>query len=136
MIRRQFARWVIVGVVTNAVLYLAYLALTRSLLAPKVAMTVVYVAGMLLGFLGNRFWSFEHAGRIDTALLRYLAVYALGYVINFAGLAAGVDLLGFPHELVQGIMIIVVAMVMFLMQKLFVFAEPRGTAGTSSGADP
>lgn len=135
MIRRQFARWVIVGVVTNTVLYLAYLALTRSLLAPKVAMTVVYVAGLLLGFLGNRSWSFEHAGRIDTALLRYVAVYALGYVINFAGLEIGVDMLGFPHELVQGAMIIVVATVMFLMQKLFVFSEPRETAEPSSKVD-
>lgn len=135
MIRRQFARWVIVGVVTNTVLYLAYLALTRSLFAPQAAMTVVYVAGMLLGFVGNRLWSFEHAGRIDTALLRYVAVYALGYVINFAGLEIGVDMLGFPHEFVQGAMVIVVATVMFLMQKLFVFADPRKIAETSSKVD-
>ena len=135
MIRRQFARWVIVGVVTNAVLYLAYLALTRSVLAPKVAMTVVYVAGMLLGFVGNRLWSFEHSGRIDTALLRYVAAYALGYVINFAGLEIGVDMLGFAHELVQGAMVVVVATVMFLMQKLYVFAEPRNIAETSSKVD-
>lgn len=136
MIRRQFARWVIVGVVTNTVLYLAYLALTRSLLAPKVAMTVVYVAGVLLGFAGNRLWSFEHAGRIDTALLRYVGVYALGYVINFAGLEIGVEMLGFAHEWVQGAMVIVVAAVMFLMQKLFVFAGPRESPDTSSKADP
>jgi putative flippase GtrA len=131
MIKRQFTRWVIVGVVTNASLYLAYLGLTRSLLAPKAAMTVVYAAGVLLGFLGNRSWSFEHVGRVDTALLRYVAVYVLGYAINFAGLEIGVDMLALPHEVVQGAMIIVVAAVMFVMQKLFVFAGPRDAAGTS-----
>jgi len=123
VIRGQVARWLTVGLITNGLLYVAYLALTRHLLAPSAAMTVVYVAGVLLGFVGHRSWSFRHAGRVDSALLRYIAAYAAGYLINLGGLQLGVKVLGWPHQIVQGVMILVVASIMFLMQKYLVFAE-------------
>ena len=123
MIGGQVSRWLTVGLITNGILYAAYLALTRNLLAPSAAMTVVYVAGVLLGFVGHRTWSFRHDGRVDSALLRYVAAYAAGYLINLGGLQLGVDVLGWPHEIVQGVMILVVAAIMFLMQKYLVFAE-------------
>jgi putative flippase GtrA len=131
MIKRQIGRWLVVGLVTNAVLYLAYLALTLRLLQPKSAMTVVYVVGVFIGFVGHRSWSFEHSGRADAALLRYVGAYAIGYLVNLAGLEFGVSVLGLPHQLVQGAMILIVAVIMFVMQKYFVFSEP-GSPGSVS----
>lgn len=136
MIRRQITRWLFVGLVTNCLLYLAYLALTRSLLEPKTAMTVVYVAGVIVGFVGHRSWSFEHSGRVDSALLRYLGSYGIGYLINLAGLGFGISMLGLRHELVQATMVVTVAVVMFLLQKYFVFREPRSATGASAGKGP
>ena len=78
-----------------------------------------------MGFIGQRSWSFRHAGRVDSALLRYIAAYAAGYVINPGGLQLGAHVLGWPHELVQAVMILVVAATMFLMQKYPVFVESR-----------
>lgn len=132
---RQVTRWLAVGVATNGCLYLAYIALTRSMLGPKKAMTVVYVAGVLIGFAGHRAWTFEHAGRVDAALIRYLAVYGLGYVFNLAGLEIGVSILQLPHELVQGGMIVTIAIMMFLMQRHFVFAELGPNVGTTDRTD-
>jgi putative flippase GtrA len=122
VIRRQFTRWFVVGVTTNAALYLAYIALTRSLLTPKVAMSVVYVTGVVIGFIANRSWSFGHTGPAQSAFLRYVAAYALGYVVNYVGLHVGIVVLGVPHELVQAVMIVVVAAMTFVMQKYYVFA--------------
>ena len=133
MIQRQFTRYVLVGLTTNTALYVAYLLLTRSLLPPKAAMTVLYVAGVALGFLGNRYWSFRHSSPARGSFMRYLAAYAIGYVVNLAGLHVGVDRLQLPHELVQGLMVFVVATLMFVLQRHFVFDEWRrvGTAGRS-----
>ena len=122
--RQQFTRWVIVGIATNAALYLAYLALTRSLMAPKAAMTVVYVIGVMAGFVANRGWSFRHTGPADRALLRYVTAYLLGYGVNFAGLHVGTVVLGAPHEAVQAVMIVAVAAMTFLLQKYYVFVAP------------
>jgi putative flippase GtrA len=122
VIRRQFTRWFVVGVTTNAALYLAYIALTRSLLTPKVAMTVVYVTGVVVGFIANRRWSFGHTGPAHSAFFRYVAAYVLGYVVNYVGLHVGIAVLGVPHEIVQAVMIVVVAAMTFVMQKYYVFA--------------
>jgi len=135
VIRRQFSRWLIVGLVSNGLMYLAYLALTRTLLDPMTAMTVVYCGGVLLGFIGHRKWSFEHSGRVDVALLRYLGVYAIGYVINLGGLAIGLSALDMRHEFVQATMVLIVAVFMFLMQRYFVFPRPASAQWKSSRED-
>lgn len=127
--KRQLVRWLIVGTVVNAALYLVYLGLTASVLGPRTAMTVVYVAGVLLGFIGHRSWSFEHRGRPEPALMRYLGAYLLGYFLNLAGLQFGIEILGWPHQLVQGVMVVVVAISMFAMQKYFVFAPRYANSG-------
>lgn len=122
---RQVARWFVVGAAVNAILYIAYLGLTRSLLEPKPAMTIVYLTGVVIGFVGHRKWSFQHAGRWDGAFARYLVVYSVGYLINLLGLDFGIKALGLPHELVQATMVVVVAITMFVLQRYFVFAVPR-----------
>jgi putative flippase GtrA len=124
VIRQQFTRWFVLGVTTNVVLYGAYLALTGSLLTPKVAMTVVYVTGVVIGFIANRSWSFGHTGPARSAFLRYVVVYMLGYLVNWLGLHVGIAVLGVPHEVVQAVMIFVVAATTFVMQKYYVFAAP------------
>jgi len=135
VIRRQVSRWLIVGLASNGLMYLAYLALTRALLDPMTAMTVVYCGGVLLGFVGHRKWSFEYSGRVDVALIRYVGVYAIGYVINLVGLAIGFSALGIRHEFVQAAMIVIVAVFMFLMQRHFVFLQPASAQGKASRED-
>lgn len=125
LIRRQLFRWLIVGVLSNAVLYAIYLVLTAWWLTPAAAMTTVYVLGVLLGFLAHRKWSFEHTGAARPAMVRYVVAYVLGYLVNLGGLEAGVKVLGIRHEVVQAVMIVVVAALMFLMQKYYVFADAR-----------
>lgn len=122
----ELTRWMIVGTVVNALLYGVYLGLTAWMLGPRAAMTVVYVAGVLLGFVGHRRWSFGHRGRLEPALVRYLGAYLLGYLLNLAGLQFGIEYLQWPHQLVQGVMVVVVALSMFVMQKYFVFARRYG----------
>lgn len=131
---REFTRWLIVGVTTNLTLYLAYLALTRSLTTPKLAMTVVYVAGVVIGFIANRSWSFGHTGPARSAFLRYVAAYVIGYVVNWLGLHVGIAVLGVPHEIVQAVMILTVAAMTFVMQKYYVFAAAADGDGSASSA--
>jgi putative flippase GtrA len=123
MIRRQFMRYVTIGVLLNAAGYAAYLLLTHTLMGSRAAMSITYCAGMLTGFILNRQITFSFRGRDTGALFRYIVSYALGYGINFVGLWLFVDLAGFAHELVQGVMIITLAFMLFALQKWWVFAE-------------
>lgn len=118
---RQLWRYVITGLGANALLYAGYLLLSNFGVGYKVAMTVTYCTSVLCTFVFNRRWTFGHGGDVPTALLRYVAIYALGYVANLAALSALVDVAGLPHRAVMAALIVISAGVLFLAQKYWVF---------------
>lgn len=120
---RQFIRFAIVGLLSNLVLFLLYLAATRAGVGPKSAMTALYFVGVLMTFVFNRNWSFSHEGVITATLLRYLLVYMLGYALNWTALYLLVGVYGWPHQAVQAAMIMLLALALFLSQKFWVFGD-------------
>lgn len=118
----QFLRFALVGLASNLVLYLLYLALTGLGIGIKLAMTLLYVVGVLQSFVFNRRWSFGHLGRRGPAFVRYVAAYGIGYVVNLLGLMLFVDWFGQPHQVVQGLLILTVAVLLFALHKFWVFA--------------
>ena len=122
-----FLRYATVGALSNVSGYLIYIALNLAGCGPKLAMTLTYGVGVLQTFLFNQRWSFQFSGTTAPALLRYVFVYAVGYLINFIALMLLVDKLGFPHVVVQGLLILIIATMLFLAQKYWVF--PRASTG-------
>ena len=120
-ITTQAFRYGIVGLVSNLALYLGYLVLTWAGMGPKLAMSLLYGLGVLQTFFFNKRWSFEHEGATHVAFLRYIGAYAFGYVLNLTVLMLLVDRMGLPHQWVQGVMIIVLAGMLFLLQRYWIF---------------
>jgi putative flippase GtrA len=121
-VQRQLVRYAIVGVASNLLCYVIYLGLTWLGLGPKLAMTLLYGLGVLQTFIFNKQWTFEHGGAHGTVFFRYCMAYALGYVVNIGALFILVDRLGYPHQVIQGVMILVLAVLLFTLQKFWVFA--------------
>jgi putative flippase GtrA len=121
MIRQQFIRYVAIGLVVNAALYGAYLLLTHTLMGSRTAMTLTYGSSVLIGFVLNRKITFRYHGSNVGALLRYFVSYLIGYVINLTALWLLVDHAGIAHEVVQGGMIVLLAIVLFALQRYWVF---------------
>lgn len=119
--RIQSLRFVIVGLASNLVLYLLYLALTAFWLGPKTAMTLLYLIGTLQTFIFNKRWTFSHHGAVSSSILRYFIAYGTCYFLNLALLYIFVDRIGWPHAIVQGITILMMAVLLFLAQKYWVF---------------
>ena len=122
-VQRQFFRYAIVGFASNLIGYLLYIVLTSVGLGPKLAMSVLYAVGVLQTFVFNKNWSFGFNGAATPALVRYATIYALGYVINLLALMLLVDQAGLRHQLVQGVMILVVAVMLFIAQRYWVFPK-------------
>jgi putative flippase GtrA len=137
-VSRQVWRYILVGLGSNAILYLGYLGLTGLGVGHKLAATGLYVIGTFHTFFINRSWTFKHAGNMRNSLLRYWIAYACGYVANILLLALLVDVAGYPHEIVQGILILVVALTLFVLQKYWVFAsaQPASRHRTVRSAQP
>ena len=119
--QRQLVRYAVVGLASNLLCYLGYLALTALGMDPKLAMSILYAVGVLQTFIVNKKWTFEHGGTRGTAFYRYCSAYAMGYVFNLAVLYLMVDRFGFPHQVIQALMILVLAALLFLAQKFWVF---------------
>ena len=117
----QFSRYAIVGLASNAIGYVLYIALTRLGLGPKLAMSLLYGIGVLQTFLFNKRWTFGHRGAHGSVFARYCFVYGLGYAVNLLALILLVDQAGLQHQWVQGVMILVVAVVLFTAQRYWVF---------------
>lgn len=117
----QLIRYGIVGVASNAVGYLLYLAITAAGMEHKLAMTLLYALGVAQTFIFNKRWSFGHGGAHGPAFVRYCLAYSIGYLLNLAALFVLVDKLGYPHQIVQGAMILTLAVMLFLLQKFWVF---------------
>lgn len=117
----QFWRYGAVGIASNLAVYALYLLLTHLGTPPKLAMSVLYALAVMQTFVFNKRWSFGSAGATKQQFRRYCLAYAAGYVLNLAALFLLVDLLGWPHQLAQGILILVIAVLLFLLQKFWVF---------------
>lgn len=125
----ELSRYAVVGLASNAVGYFFYLLLTYAGMGHKLAMSLLYAVGVAQTFYFNRAWSFRHQGRFDSAFVRYIIAYGLGYVLNLGLLWLAVDRMHLPHQGVQAGAIVAVAVCLFLMHKFWVFAPSmRGGA--------
>ena len=121
---RQFSRYATIGVVSNALLYLAYLSLTGLGFGHKVSMTLVFAAGVVQTYFLNREWSFSYRNRERSTFLKYCAVYIGAYLLSLLLMWVLVDYFGFLHQLVQIFLIVLSAIVIFLSLKFWVFDGP------------
>lgn len=117
----QLVRFAIVGLSVNLALYGVYLVLTRLGTGHLVAAVAVFMLGMASSFAANQHWTFTHRGRGNVALWRFAAAYAAALVANLGLLYAFVDKYGFPHAFVQAASVILIAALLFLLLKYWVF---------------
>lgn len=125
----QLIRYAIVGLASNLAGYLIYLLLTALVLPPKLAMTLLYTTGALIGFFGNRRFTFRHQGSLARATLAYIIVHTVGWMMNYALLHTFSDQMGFPHQLVQAVAIFIVAAYLFVAMRYIVFPAKTDAKG-------
>jgi putative flippase GtrA len=134
---QQFYRFGIIGLISNGMLYVGYLVLTTLGLGPKLAASLLFMAGVTVSYVLNSRWTFMHHRAGRSAYYRYWAAYGLAYVLNISMLALLVDRMKFEHRLVQGGLVFVIALLLFLLQKYWVFKkdgdEPSHTPSIDLG---
>jgi putative flippase GtrA len=118
---RQLFMYALIGALTNVAGYAIYLLLTYLGGAPKLVISILYPVGATIGFFANRRYTFQHDGQLASAGVRYIGAQFAGYLLNVSLLVVCVDHLGFPHQLVQAVAVIVVAVFLFIVSRLFVF---------------
>jgi putative flippase GtrA len=131
----QFFRMCCVSAVVNGLGFVAYLGLTNGGFDPKLAATICFAAGVTVGFILNRKWTFRDSRQMHKTLLRYIIVYIGAYAGNMLGLYVFFDRLGYPHQFVQAGIIVLLIVLLFAAQRFWIFAStPELPGGISQGS--
>ena len=93
-VRTQATRFLVVGVASVAIDYAVYSLLCEAGISSHVCKGLSYVAGMGLGFYGNKYWTFGSRRRAMSEPLAYCGVYAVSFMVNVCVNAAVLASLG------------------------------------------
>ena len=118
----QAGKFLFSGLVTNASAYVAYLLLTLAGMGHKTAMSLMFIAGMMLSYNMNKRWTFAGHGTHDAAFWRFVAAYAVAYMLNLSSMWLLVDRMGIPHYWVQAVNVMAISALLFIAQKYWIFA--------------
>lgn len=121
----QFARFVVIGVTSNALGYGLYLVITTFGVLPSHAVTIIYITSAAFAYYGNKSITFTSNSSSWSTGARYIIAQLVGYSIDIALLAILHDYYGYSHQLVQLIAIGVVAVYLFVALKFFVFQDRK-----------
>jgi putative flippase GtrA len=122
---RQVIRYGVVGVLNNLLGYLIYLLITFYWLDPMVAVSLLYPVGAATAYFGHSKYAFTYQGKNTHALARYIIAHLIAYGVNLLMLYILWDKLKLPHQIVQAAAIFVVAGVLFLLFRYFVFPHSK-----------
>jgi putative flippase GtrA len=119
---RQFVKYLAVGGLTNGFAYVGYILLTLAGVNPIASMSIVYCFASVIAFTANRGWTFQSDGRVGRSLPRYVISQVIGYATNLILLYCLYYVLGLPHQAAQLIGIGLVAVLLFLLNRYYVFS--------------
>ena len=121
----QLFRYGVVGVLNNLLGYGIYLLVTFFWLDPMVAISLLYPVGATTAYFGHSKYAFSYQGKHSYALARYVIAHIIGYGVDVFMLYLFWEKLKYPHQIVQAVAIVVVAGVLFLLFKYFVFPHSK-----------
>lgn len=114
-------RYILIGLSNNLWGYLTYLIMTFLGLSPKIALVILYPIGIVSAYLTHKKYSFKFYENHLAVKVKFLMVYILGFYLNLKILDLFFVHMGYPHQVIQGLSIGVVASLNYILLKFFVF---------------
>lgn len=127
----RLGRYAAVGLATNGSCYLLFLALIRAGVPVVGANGACYLAGVVMGYVGNRRWTFRSSNRHRHDMIRFVAAHVLG--LSASVVTISVLVLFMPAEFAQIGAIGIAAATIYVALELFGFARQRGEGRAARG---
>tara|TARA_Y100000591_G_scaffold292774_1_gene280252 strand:- start:2498 stop:2908 length:411 start_codon:yes stop_codon:yes gene_type:complete len=118
---KQFLKYGFSGITLNLVGYLTYIMLTAFGFDPKMTVVIIAPFFILLTFFVQRKFIFESENNSLKTLLSYLILCLLGNLLNIFLLYVFVDLLFFPHQIIQFLSMIIIGILFYIALRKYVF---------------
>lgn len=128
----QFIRFLIVGCVNTFACFAVIFGVKILFgLGDIVANVLGYVVGLVVSFLLNRRWTFQHDGPVMPVVVRFVCVFAIAYVTNLGTVLTLIEWGGVNSYMAQAYGGIVYTATFFFLSRVYAFrSAPSQTATT------
>ena len=118
----QIIKYGSVGSVTNALGYIIYIAIANIIgLSPPVSAIISGFLVISLSFYLNKRFSFGNNSKSISMAVNYYILYVSAILFHSFIIFIFSTVLGFAHEIIAGISIILISCSLFLIQKFLLF---------------
>lgn len=128
LVNRETIFYVIFGVLTTAVNFLAYHLFCNVMHIPNlIANAIAWVVAVIFAYVTNYIWvfqsKFEGIGREAEKVIKFFGARAFSFLIEEAGMYVFVDLAGFNNMIVKLALAVIVIILNYIFSKLFIFVK-------------
>ena len=121
---KQFLRYIVVGVLNTLVGYSIIFACMYLVgMSPETSNVAGYAVGLVVSYVLNRNFTFKSKQSRRTEIIRFLAVFAVAYSLNFAALLLLIYHLGLHKGMSQIAASVVYVGSSYLLNKYYVFRQ-------------
>lgn len=118
----QFFRYIIVGVLNTLLGYcVIFSCMYLAGMSPEASNVAGYAVGLVVSYMLNRNFTFNSTQARRKEIVRFVAVFAVAYALNFAALLALIHQFGMHKGLSQIVAGMIYVGSSFLMNKYYVF---------------
>lgn len=114
-------KFIISGVLTNAIGFLLYIIIVGFGTDPKISMGVLYWTSVIFTFFVNRVFVFNSQNNPLLSFFKYLTVYLIGYFFSWSFMSFLLDVLVLNHVYSIILANCLMAVYFYFMQKHLVF---------------
>lgn len=123
----QMVKFGFVGLSATAIHTAMLLFLVEKLgVGPVLASVPAFLTALVISFLINHHWTFMAQGAYGRYFSRYAAVSGAGLVLNIAIMYGTVSLMHQSYVVGLGVVIILVPVISFLLQRYWTFSGSNG----------
>src|SRR5258708_6688703 len=111
----QVLRFGVAGVKNNIIYYFLYVVLSLVGIGHSLAVVIVYAFGLAYSFLISKNFVFKDQGGSNFTFVKYVLVYLFGLSVNLVGLRVLSVGLGVNHFVAQGLLVVFVSAIVFIL---------------------
>lgn len=117
----KLSKYGIIGVLSNAFLYLIFLLLLWVDIAPVLASGLCYVFGVTISYIFNRKWTFQSERSHMKDMISFLSAYGVGLIVTLISMY--LLTMWIVPEIAQIIVIGITAVTIYVALHIFKFGD-------------
>jgi len=118
----QIIKYSSVGIATNTIGYILYIVISNLIgVNPPIAAILAGLMVIGISYYLNKRFTFKSKNKGVVTTLNYYLLYFSAILLHSSNIFMFSSILGFVHEIVAGISLIVISCLLFLIQKFYLF---------------